>query len=209
MHEMIQQLATAVSAMEPTRDVEIGGAWSGSTRKTYKDASQQGSGVGPFVEVVDARWRATLKCPVPVVGFAFMDTPVQTFWVKSIGPAVNPEVEVSLHAYAGSLPGRASFAGRLFESVVPAVPVACGENAADSCILGPARTTTGAAHIIAQVSDTAFIILVLPKSVAKVGRNRLWHFRTQFAPVLDGELRVFDRRTGILRRADSGKCDAG
>ena len=63
--------------------------------------------------------------------------------------------------------------------------------------------TTGTAHTVAQVSDAAFAILLLPKSFARVGRNRLWHFRSPFAPVLDGVLRVFDRRTGILQRTDA------
>jgi hypothetical protein len=81
MHELIQQLAAAVNAMGPTHDVELAGAWSTSSRKTYKGVSQQGSAVVPLVEVLDARWRATLKCSVPLVGFAFMDTPTQTSWV--------------------------------------------------------------------------------------------------------------------------------
>jgi len=93
--------------------------------------------------------------------------------------------------------------------VVPAVPVACGENSAESCTLGSARMTTGAAHILAQGSDATFVILVLPRSFAKVGRNRLWHFRTEFAPLLEGALRVFDKRTGFLQRSEAGKCDAG
>lgn len=196
MHDLIHQLAASVRTLGPTHDVVLDGAWSTSRRKTYEDASQLGSGMGPFVEVLDARWRATLRCAVPVVGFAFMDTPAQAVWVKSIGPAVDPDLEVLLRAYARSLPGHASFGGRLFDAFVPAVPVACGENPADSCTLGQAHTTTGTAHIIAQAGDAAFIMLVLPKSLVKVGRNRLWHFRA--APALEGALLALDKRTGTL-----------
>jgi hypothetical protein len=209
MNDLIQQLAAAVTAMGPTQDVELAGSWSTSKRKTYKTGSQAGSGACPFVEVLDARWRATLKCAVPIVGFAFMDTPTQTLWVKSIAPAVAPHVEVSLHAHTEFLPGRASFTGSLFDAVVPAVPVACGENPIQTCTLGPAHTETGSAHGVARVNGVAFVILLLPKTFVKVGRNRLWHFRPEFASSLDNSLRLFaDGRTGTLRRDASGKCDA-
>src|SRR5437016_2434537 len=126
MNDLIQQLASAFTAMGRSEIIEMSGGWSTSRRETCQNASQAGSGVGPFVDVVDARWRGTLKCPVPLAGIAFLDTPAQTFWVKALPRATDPDVEVSVHARAGYLPGRASFTGSLFGAVLPAVPFACG-----------------------------------------------------------------------------------
>src|SRR3989442_10974424 len=123
MNQIIHQLADAFTAMGPPHIIEISGAWSTSRRKVYQNPSQAGSGIGPYIEVVDARWRGTLKCDVPLAGFAFVDTPTQTSWVKSLPSEIDPEVEVSLHARAGCLPGRASFTGSLFGAVLPAVPI--------------------------------------------------------------------------------------
>src|SRR5262245_56795327 len=171
MNELIQQLALAIARMGPTHDVELVGRWSTSKRKTYGDASQLGSGAGPFIDVVDVRWRATLKCAVPLVGLSFMDTPAQTLWVKSVAPEVNPTAEISMHAYAGYLPGCASLAGSLFGEVSASVPVNIGENPIDSCSLGTLHTTTATAHYVAEVDGTNFIMLVIPRTFVKIGRK--------------------------------------
>ncbi|MGH9891350.1 MAG: hypothetical protein ACREA0_05085 [bacterium] len=201
MKEVIQQLAAAVTAAGPSYSVEITGGWSTTRRRTYQHRSQAGTGVGPFVDVIDARWRGVLTCSVPLVGFAFLDTPTQTFWVRSLPPATGPDVEVSVHARAGYLPGRASFAGRLFNGILPAVPFPCGDDPTKACSLGGATTMTGSAHTVAEVAGTAFLIILVPKNLVKVGRTRLWHFRPEHASSLDDPLRIFTRgRTGTLRR---------
>src|SRR5262245_55158565 len=92
-----------------------------------------------------------------------MDTPAQTFWVKSVASEVDPAVEISMHAYAGYLPGRASLAGCLFREVTPTVPVNIGENPIDSCSLGTLRTTTAVAHSVAEVDGTTFVMLVMDR----------------------------------------------
>lgn len=63
-------------------------------------------------------------------------------------------------------------------------------------------TATGRAHQIAEAAEAAFVVVVLPKSLLKVGRNRLWRFREEIAAALPTDLRLFaGRRTGILRHA--------
>src|SRR5712664_3100873 len=107
MHSLIARFSAELRLIVPKEVVEIGGAWSTSRRKRYENPMQTGSGAGPFVEVIDARWRGTLECAVPLAGFAFLVTPSEMFWVKSPPPAMNPGVEVSIHARAGYLPERA------------------------------------------------------------------------------------------------------
>jgi len=208
MNEVIPQLAAAVTAMGPTHEVELAGEWSTSNRKTYGDSSQLGSGDGPFIDVVDAQWRAVLKCAVPMVGMAFMDTPATTFWMKAVAPAVDPAVGISLVAHAGAVSGHASFGANLFEAFVPAVPVAYGEitRLIDCCAVGDAHAFTGSAHVVAAVDDNRFVVLLLPRSLVEVGRKRLWHFRPEFASSLEGSLRIFAKgRAGTLQRATSDR----
>lgn len=209
MNALIQQLASAFTAMGPPEPVAISGGWSTSRRRTYEHPSQAGSGSGPFVEVVDARWRGTLKCAVPLAGFSFLETPAQTFWVKALPAATDLHVEVSVHARAGFLPGWASFTGDLFGAFLPAVPFACGDDPTASCNLGSMTTATGSAHALAEVGGAAFLMIVFPKAFVKVGRKRLWHLRPEHASSLDGPLRSFARgRTGTVGRTVVGERDA-
>jgi hypothetical protein len=200
-HPLIEKLAAAAEAMGAPEAVEISGRWSTSRRKTYKDPGQAGSGAGPFAEVIDARWTGTLQCTVPIAGYAFLVMPTDTFWVKSRPAALNPPVEVSVHCYADNRLGRATFAASLLGAMVPSVPITCGDDPTAACTLGGTVTATGRAHEIAAATEASFVILLLPKSLLKVGRNRLWRLRREIASSLPPELRVLvGGRTGVLRR---------
>src|SRR5262245_65143454 len=98
MHALIRKLAAAIEPLASQETVEISGEWSSSSRKTYTNKSQLGSGSGPFVEILDHRWRGVCECSVPLAGLGFMVTPRATYWIKSPPAVLNPMVEVSFHA---------------------------------------------------------------------------------------------------------------
>jgi len=200
VNDLILELASALAALGPSQTIPISGAWSTSRRKTYANPSQEGTGVGPFVEVVDARWRGTLTCAASLAGLAFLDTPAETFWVKALATGPNPTVGLSVHARAGHLPGRASFTGSLFGAVLPAVPFECGDDPTQAFSVDSTTMTTSSPHALAEVAGAALVILVFPKTLVNVGRNRLWHFRPDHASFLDGRLGVLARgRTGTIQ----------
>jgi len=200
VHPLIQKLAGTINSLAPPEPVDVLGEWSIAHRKTYKDSSQAGSGMGPFVEVVDYRWRGTLECASPLAGIGFLVTQNAAFWVKSPPAILSPIVEVSIHAWAGEHPGRATFAANMLGSFLPGVPFAYGDDPTTACSLRTETWTTGHAHEIAAVKEAAFVLVLLPTSLLKVGRNRLWHFREAYQSALPSELQVFVRgRTGTLR----------
>ncbi len=79
----IDKLSAALSSVVSPIAVNLAGAWSTSLRKTYASPSQAGTGAGPFVEVVDAKWQGTFECNEPMAGIAFLATDTETFWTKS------------------------------------------------------------------------------------------------------------------------------
>ena len=193
MNDLIVELASALAALAPSQTIPISGGWSTSRRKTYANPSQDGTGVGPFVEVVDARWRGTLTCAASLAGLAFLDTPAETFWEKALATGPDPTVELSVHAHAGRLPGRASFTGSLFGAVLPAVPFECGADPTQAVSVDSTTVATSSPHTLAEVAGAAIVIVLFPKALVKVGRNRLWHFRSDHA------------RLGVLARGRTGR----
>ena len=185
----------------PLEPVAIRGAWVTSSRRTYADAAQQGSGAGPFVDVVDARWTATCEATVPLTGLAMVFGPAnEGRWVKA-GPAtMNPALSVSLHAHADGLAGRASFAAGLHGAWLPSMPVACGGDLPAACTLSTDPTFTGRPHLVAEIDGAAFHVVLFPGSVLQVSRNRLWRLREELASSLPADLRrlLTRGRTGDL-----------
>ncbi len=194
-------MSSSLAAVVPEEAAEIRGEWMATERRTYESAAQSGTGTGPFVDVADMRWRGAIECAVPVAGIAFLVTSREIYWAKSDPPAENPPVEIAFHARAGYADGRATFAASLGGSVLPGVPVAFGGDVSASCAFGPRRAVTGRAHLVAQVENVAFIVVLLQKSVIKIGRNHLWRLRDQLAASLpENARRVLTRnRTGVLR----------
>ena len=209
MHALIERFSSELASVVPTEAIELAGVWSTSTRKTYEHPMQVGSGARPFVEVLDARWRGTLTCASPLAGFAFMVTARELFWVKSLPAAMNPAVEVCIHARAGYLPGRASFAASLHGATLPSVPFACTEDLIAGCTLGATATVTGRAHLVAEVNGAAFVVIALQRSALKVGRSRLWRIREALTSSFPADLRqYFGRgRTGVLGSNEAGAVD--
>ena len=202
-HPLFDELDAAFAALVPEEPVEFVGGWFPSERRTYETVRQEGTGSGPFVDVIDLRWRGTLRCSVPIAGIAFMVTPADLFWVKSAPASLILPVEISLHAYAGYSAERATFAASMGDSVLPSVPIACGVDLASSCVVGPSRFTTGSVEQLAQADKATFVVFLVQGRFLKVGRRRLWHLREELASSLLPRVReiLTRRRTGVIRWA--------
>jgi hypothetical protein len=83
----LQKLDSALSDLVPEQPVACRGAWSTVLRRVYASPSQLGSGEGPFVEIVDARWNAELSAEFAFSVMAFLVTPLEIYWSKAVdGP---------------------------------------------------------------------------------------------------------------------------
>ena len=197
-HPVLDEIDASLEALVPGTSIEFRGNWLPATRRTYQAASQRGSGSGPFVEVVDLRWRGTLKSAEPIVAVAFLVAATELSWAKSGPPTSSLDVEISLHAYADYSDKRATFASSLGGAFLPGVPVAVPGELRAVCTLGQAAVTTAVVQLLAQTEEVAFLALLLPARFIKVGRKRLWHLREEFASSLPP--RVAD----LLTRRRSG-----
>jgi hypothetical protein len=121
-------------------------------------------------------------------------------WVKA-GPAtVSLAVRVSLHARPGYVRARASFAAGFHGAVLRSATIACADDLTASCTLGATHAVTGRPHIVAESKDVAFVVVLIPGSAVKVGRNHLWHVREEIRASLPADLRelLTGHRTGTL-----------
>jgi len=204
----LDDISSALVGLVPEVEVEIRGEWTTTHRRTYEREAQTGSGLGPFVDIEDMRWRAKIECSTPLTGIAFLRTAREICWVKAGRPVERPLVEVSLHVRANYVDGRATFSSNLMGSVLPGIPVAFSGNVETSCKLGHSRFMTGRAQVVATAGEGAFVVILLPRTVIKMGRNNLWHLRDEFAASLPDHVRpVLTRgRTGALQAHEQ---DAG
>src|SRR5215831_13124329 len=133
MPAWIEQFFAPLASIVPSEPVEVRGAWSTSRRRMYETAKQLGTGVGPFVEVTDAKWNGILECSVPLAVIAILNTPAECYWVKSNPAVMNPPISVSLQARADHQDGRALFAASVHGCGLPAVLVSCGADLTATC----------------------------------------------------------------------------
>lgn len=200
MHPLIERVEQALAGLVPTEPLEIRGDWSRLMRRTYRDASQAGSGTGPFADVVDVFWKATVDGTHPVAGIGFLHAGHSLYWVKSSPASLNLIMQISLHAYANfSLPG-ATFTAGLGNSFLPGVPVSCGRDLETACALGPAHAATGRAHRVAEIDGVAFVVVLIQGALLKTGRNHLWRLRDRLASNLPADVRdlLTRRRSGAV-----------
>jgi hypothetical protein len=167
-------------AIPPERAALVG-SWSRQLRRQYENPSQLGSGCGPYVDVLDVRWRGTIDCSVPVVGVAFLQTADEVYWVKSAPAALAQSVEICVSGYANYTPGAATLSCGLGGSLLPGVPVQASGNLQDCCRMGSGETTTGVPYQVCETESVRFIIVLVPQPLAKPGRSRLWRLRPQAA----------------------------
>src|SRR5262245_21578244 len=98
-HPIFDELDASLSALMPKEPVESSGMWLPSARRTYVSERQRGTGLGPFVDVLDVRWHGTLTSSLPIAGIAFLATTDEVVWAKSLPATASLSVDVSLHAY--------------------------------------------------------------------------------------------------------------
>ena len=196
-----RRLDSSLNGLIPSEPLEFLGDWSTWSRKTYVSESQSGTGAGPFIEVEDRRWTGTLTSRAPISGIIFLVTPSTVYWVKAPTVATTLSVGVSLHAHAGYSPGRATFGAELGGACLPSVSVAAPGNVDDVCTRGRVKLTTGRVVTLARTDDVAFVAIVLPNNVLRVGRNRLWRVRDDVASPLAADVRT------LLTRRRSGSFD--
>lgn len=199
-HPLLDQLNSSIGGLGPGESVDVGGEWTTSSRQTYKSEAQIGSGSGPFVEVVDVRWRGALTSASPFSGIAFLRTAESLYWAKAPEISATLPVDVSLHAYAGYTAEGATFTASLGGAFLPGVPVAGSPDLARACTLGPNVLITGRVTCLARTSSADFLVLLIPRGLLKMGRKRLWRLREDVAPSLPPVARelLTHRRTGVV-----------
>lgn len=199
-HPIFDELDASLAALVPAEPVAFVGSWLPSVRRTYQTSRQTGTGAGPFVDVIDLRWRGTLSSSAPIAGIAFLLTASELFWVKSRPAEAILPVEVSLHAYADYSPARATFTAGMGGSVLPGVPVAHGADLETSCTVAAPQLMTARAELLAQADQATFAVLLVQSRFLKVGRHRLWRLREEVASSLPPRVReiLTHRRTGTI-----------
>lgn len=193
---ILRQLDDSLRGTVATVPVEIIGEWATTTRKIYASKDQFGSGKGPFVEVIDTRWKATLTCSMDVGVMAILITDSDfNQWVKA--PTIAPmlPIELSFHAYAEYSQQRATFASRIAGASLSGLTITAGADLTKVCRLGASRFLTGCVHVLAQVDNAALALVVLPRNSLKMGRNRLWRLRPDITDSLPTTIQeIFTRR---------------
>jgi hypothetical protein len=140
----------------------------------------------------------TFESVSPLAGLALLVADQRVHWVKSRPPAARSEVSFSAAGWehrARSVSVTGSFHG----ASLPPVPVEIDEEPPAACVLGELATTVGTPHVVARLNGVAFVVVLLPASAIKVGRNRLWRLREDIAGRLHPEVK------GLLTRGRSGQ----
>jgi hypothetical protein len=123
--------------------------------------------------------------------------------VKAPTVALTLPVAVSLHAYAGYAGDRATFTAGMGGAFLPGLPVAAPTRLDEVAAPGQMTFTTGRVVTLAQMHSTAFVVIVLPGIVLRMGRKHLWRVRDDIASSLAPDVRE------LLTRRRSGSFDIG
>ena len=201
---LFDQLDTALRDCVPHEPITLTGEWAKPSRRTYESTAQLDTGSGPFVNVVDLKWRGTLTSAGPIGGIAFLLSAGHLYWAKA--PNISPELslDVSLHAYADYMRDRATFTASLAGAYLPGVPVSVDSDLAQACTVQSSVILTGRVSCLAQTNSAAVFVLLFPRSLLKVGRKRLWRVGDEIAASLTPDVRelLTRRRSGTLKAAE-------
>jgi hypothetical protein len=197
----LEALDAALRGRMSAEPVRADGAWRRTARRAYASPHQSDKGSGPFLEIEDARWRATLTSARPLAALVMLLTGNELDWVKAPEIRPDPEADVSLHAYADWSRDRATFAARLAGATTPGVAVPAGGDLVSGCRIHGHALVTGRVCCLAEMPSAAIFVLLLPADAVTVGRKRLWRLRPAIARELPDAARVLltRRRTGQMR----------
>jgi hypothetical protein len=172
--DRIQSYFDGLAEIVPATAVQMSGAWSSKPQRRLVS-----SGGSQTREVIDWRWEGSFESEVHLAGLALLITKRDFYWVKARPPSPQPDVGVSAHGWANQADS-VSFTGSFHGAVVPAVPVHIATEPPSACRLGDADVRLGVPHLVAALDDAAFAVVLVPKALIRVGRNRLWRLREGF-----------------------------
>lgn len=195
----LEEFDFALAKFVPPDVVALEGQWVLSRRRTYQSEESR-PGDGPFVEVLDMTWTGSLVGAKPLAALVVLTGPTAVHWVKSARVATGLPVHLSLHAYADHSPDVATFAASVGDAYLPAVPVAYMGTPTDTCEISTGPIVTGRMSLLASADRADILVLLIQAGLVRVGRNRLWRFRDEYAAMLPPRLRevLTRRRTGTM-----------
>jgi hypothetical protein len=205
-HPLLDQLDASLTDRVAAEPVELRGEWAAPSRRP-RDSQSTGPPASPRLDdIVDLFWRGTLISSDAISGIAFLLTPDRLDWIKAAEASTSLELTVSLHAYAGRVPPGATFTAGVGGALLPGVPVAVGEDLAATVDMHTGVTTTGRVTRLADAGTAAVFVLLLPRTLLKVGRHHLWRLRSDIADTLPAAVRelLTRRRTGTVRSLTGG-----
>jgi len=194
-HFMLSELQSALAVLGPAEPVALDGEWSSSRRHARLDSES-----GPVVHILDTFWRGTLACPIPFACIAFLRAGDIWTWSKSHPASLTHRIELSVHAYVAHLPDRATFACLVAGARLPSLPISCGTDPTSEVTIHTVGHMTGQIGRIAVARNLELYVGMIPGSVLRVGRKRVWHFRKQYGAALPSRIRqAFETgRTGTI-----------
>jgi hypothetical protein len=197
-HPLFDEVDEALTQFATRDPVDLAGNWLLAERRPHVRGGQSS---GPFSDVVDRRWNGSLSCAEPIAGIAFLATPAEIFWAKSLPALSSLSVSIAFHAYADYRPNLATFTASLGGAMLPGVPVAREPDASDDHIPASTPMETGRVQVLAEVDRAAFAVLLIQKRFLMVGRHRLWRLREKHAAGLPPRVHqmLTRRRNGSFR----------
>jgi hypothetical protein len=89
------------------------------------------------------------------------------------------------------------------DAVLPGIPVTYTGSPTESCAIAASPILTGRVALLASADRADILVLLIQAGLTKVGRNRLWRLRDEYASVLPPSARevMTRRRTGAIAAA--------
>jgi hypothetical protein len=139
-----------------------------------------------------------VSAPCPIAGIAFLATGNELTWVKSCPPFPRLGLHVSVTAYADYAHDRATLGVSLGGSHLPGVPVPIREPLPAPIPVPSGTHATCAAIHVTSAGPVEIFAILLPGRFVRVGRNRLWRLRDEYAQPLPAEIRTLLTRRRAL-----------
>lgn len=199
-HPLLDRLDAALAETVPSATVGVHGDWTSRTRRSYETAAQLGSGLGPYIDVVDYVWVGRLSGATLITGMALLHTESGVHWAKAAHASEELRVQVSLRGYADWDPDRMNFAAGLDDAFPLSGPIEARFKHPSDCLVAAEVIPVGRVVCIARAGGTSFFVVLFARDSVKFGRNRLWRLRDSIADHLPSDLAelLTRRRAGFL-----------